>query len=444
MLSDFLQERPADAKIICGKIIDAARAREAARKARELTRRKGVLEGAGLPGKLADCQEKDPALCEIYIVEGDSAGGSAKQGRDRKFQAILPLRGKVLNVEKARFDKLITSEQITTLITALGTSIGPDFNVEKLRYHRIIIMTDADIDGAHIRTLLLTLLYRQMPQLVERGHIYIAQPPLFKIKAGKDERYLKDEEEETAFMIELATLNARVENTNGSSIESSSLRSLAKQWRIARSVLRRMARSTDDAVLHAILNGVSIDVSSAQSAQTSADALKKVLAAERNIEVKIANNDEGLPIIKVERLHHGNIKTTVLDSIFTAGPDYQLIANTASTIASQVQVGAIVKRGEGDKQKEMPVDSFAQAIDWLHSEAEKSLNSKQRYKGLGEMNPMQLWETTMDPKVRRLMRVQIEDAIAADEIFMTLMGDEVEPRRKFIETNALLADNIDT
>ncbi len=443
MLTDYLQERPGDAKIICGKIIDAARAREAARKARELTRRKGVLEGAGLPGKLADCQEKDPALCEIYIVEGDSAGGSAKQGRDRKFQAILPLRGKVLNVEKARFDKLITSEQITTLITALGTSIGPDFNVEKLRYHRIIIMTDADIDGAHIRTLLLTLLYRQMPQLVERGHIYIAQPPLFKIKAGKDERYLKDEEEETAFMIELASLNASITNLNGSSIESGTLRALTKQWRVARSVLRRMARSTDEAVLHAILNGVAVDVSTAQAAQTSADALRVVLASERNIEVKIASDAQGLPVIKIERLHHGNIKTTVLDTLFTKGPDYQLIANTATTIASQVQPGALVKRGEGDKQKETTVDSFAQAVDWLHNEAERALNSKQRYKGLGEMNPSQLWETTMDPKVRRLMRVQIEDAIAADEIFMTLMGDEVEPRRQFIETNALLADNID-
>jgi DNA gyrase subunit B len=443
MLSDYLQERPADAKIICGKIIDAARAREAARKARELTRRKGVLEGAGLPGKLADCQEKDPALCEIYIVEGDSAGGSAKQGRDRKFQAILPLRGKVLNVEKARFDKLITSEQITTLITALGTSIGPDFNIEKLRYHRIIIMTDADIDGAHIRTLLLTLLYRQMPQLVERGHIYIAQPPLFKVKAGKDERYLKDEEEETAFMIELATLNANITNTSGVSIESGSLRGLVKQWRIARTVLRRMSRSTDEAVLHAILNGVAIDVSNADAAQSSANALRLVLAGERNIEVKTAVDTEGFSVIKVERLHHGNIKTTVLDSVFSRSPDYQLIANTASTIASQVQPNALVKRGEGDKQKEIHVDNFAQAVDWLHAEAEKSLNSKQRYKGLGEMNPSQLWETTMDPTVRRLMRVQIEDAIAADEIFMTLMGDEVEPRRQFIEANALLADNID-
>lgn len=443
MLSDYLQERPVDAKIICGKIIDAARAREAARKAREMTRRKGVLEGAGLPGKLADCQEKDPALCEIYIVEGDSAGGSAKQGRDRKFQAILPLRGKVLNVEKARFDKLIGSEQITTLITALGTSIGPDFNIDKLRYHRIIVMTDADIDGAHIRTLLLTLLYRQMPVLVERGHIYIAQPPLFKVKAGKDERYLKDEEEETAFMIELAALNASITNLDNIRIDSSTLRVLIKQWKVARGVLRRMARTTDEAVLHAILNGVVIDVSHITAAHTSAEALKNSLASERNITVTVDTDEHQLPIIKIERLHYGNIKTTQLNTAFTRTLEYQLIANTAATIASQVRIGAMVQRGEGDKQKHTTVDRFAQAVDWLHSEAERSLSSKQRYKGLGEMNPSQLWETTMDPTVRRLMRVQIEDAIAADEIFTTLMGDEVEPRRRFIETNALLADNID-
>ena len=442
-LTDYLQERPADAKMICGKIVEAARAREAARKAREMTRRKGVLEGAGLPGKLADCQEKDPALCEIYVVEGDSAGGSAKQGRDRKFQAILPLRGKVLNVEKARFDKLISSEQITTLITALGTSIGPDFNIDKLRYHRIIIMTDADIDGAHIRTLLLTLLYRQMPLLVERGHIYIAQPPLYKVKAGKDERYLKDDEEEAAFMIELASLNANITATNGTVIESSTLRTLAKQWRIANSIVRRMSRHTDAAVLNALLNGVALDLSDATQAQASATSLAKALANERNIEVKPTVNAESEPIILIERLHHGNIKSTVLNRDFVASSDYQLIANTAATIASQVTTGAVVTRGDGDKQKTSTVDRFADAMVWLHAEAEKALNSKQRYKGLGEMNPSQLWETTMDPKVRRLMRVQIEDAIAADEIFTTLMGDDVEPRRQFIEQNALTADNID-
>ena len=442
-LTEFLQERPVDAKIICGKIVEAARAREAARKAREMTRRKGVLEGAGLPGKLADCQEKDPALCEIYVVEGDSAGGSAKQGRDRKFQAILPLRGKVLNVEKARFDKLISSEQITTLITALGTSIGPDFNIDKLRYHRIIIMTDADIDGAHIRTLLLTLLYRQMPLLVERGHIYIAQPPLYKVKAGKDERYLKDDEEEAAFMIELACLNANIESSTGVKIESVTLRTLAKQWRIANSIVRRMSRHTDSAILNALLNGAVLDLSDETQARASVTALAKSLASERNIEVKSGTNAEAEPIIIVERLHHGNIRTTILDRHFVASSDHQLIANTARTISSQVGQDSKVSRGEGDKQKQSTVNSFQEAMIWLHAEAEKALNSKQRYKGLGEMNPMQLWETTMDPKVRRLMRVQIEDAIAADEIFTTLMGDDVEPRRQFIESNALSAENID-
>lgn len=443
MLTDYLQERPADAKIICGKIIEAARAREAARKAREMTRRKGILEGVGLPGKLADCQEKDPALCEVYIVEGDSAGGSAKQGRDRKFQAILPLRGKVLNVEKARFDKLISSEQITTLITALGTSIGPDFNIDKLRYHRIIIMTDADIDGAHIRTLLLTLLYRQMPMLIERGHIYIAQPPLFKIKAGKDERYLKDEEEEIAFMIELATLNAKITNIDNTVIDSNTLRTLLKQWNIASSILHRMARNADEAVLYAILNGVIIDIQDMIAANRSVDSLKQALSKEANLHIKVDIDDHNLPFIIIERLHYGNIKTTVLDKAFVRNPDYQLIANTSLAIASQVHIGAMVYRGEGDKQKQCTVNNFSQAVNWLHSEAEQALHSKQRYKGLGEMNPSQLWETTMDPSIRRLMRVQIEDAIAADEIFTTLMGDEVEPRRKFIESNALLANNID-
>lgn len=445
-LTEYLQERPIDAKIICGKIVEAARAREAARKAREFTRRKGVLEGAGLPGKLADCQEKDPALCEIYVVEGDSAGGSAKQGRDRKFQAILPLRGKVLNVEKARFDKLITSEQITTLITALGTSIGPDFNIDKLRYHRIIIMTDADVDGAHIRTLLLTLLYRQMPLLVERGHIYIAQPPLYKIKAGKDERYLKDDEEEVAFMIELACLAARLVPSDSSglpAIESATLRTLAKQWQVANTVLNRMARSIDSAVLKAILNGVAIRLDSQESATQSAIELQKALNESQNIQVHATENADHEWQLKIDRLHHGNIKTTVLDKIFIQTNDYQLLANTASSISKLVPDGSTVFRGEGDKQKQKTVTGFDEAIAWLKNEAERALNSKQRYKGLGEMNPSQLWETTMDPAVRRLMRVQIEDAIAADAIFTTLMGDDVEPRRLFIETNALSAANID-
>ena len=445
-LTEYLQERPNDAKIICGKIVEAARAREAARKAREFTRRKGVLEGAGLPGKLADCQEKDPALCEIYVVEGDSAGGSAKQGRDRKFQAILPLRGKVLNVEKARFDKLITSEQITTLITALGTSIGPDFNIDKLRYHRIIIMTDADVDGAHIRTLLLTLLYRQMPLLVERGHIYIAQPPLYKVKAGKDERYLKDDEEEASFMIELATQAAKIIPPADSElpiIESSTLRTLAKQWQIANGVLNRMARTTDQAVLKVILNGVEIKIDNQSDATQSASNLQLGLLEFRNMSVHAVSTPEGRWEIKIDRLHHGNVKTTILDQAFVSSNDYQLLSNTAASIAKLVPPGSTVSRGEGDKQKQSVVNGFGEAVLWLRGEAERALNSKQRYKGLGEMNPSQLWETTMDPAVRRLMKVQIEDAIAADAIFTTLMGDDVEPRRLFIETNALSAANID-
>jgi len=446
-LESWLLENPNDAKALCAKIVEAARAREAARKAREMTRRKSVLEGAGLPGKLADCQEKDPALCELYIVEGDSAGGSAKQGRDRKFQAVLPLRGKVLNVEKARFDKLISSEQIATLITALGTSIGPDFNVDKLRYHRIIIMTDADVDGAHIRTLLLTLLYRQMPELVARGHVYIAQPPLYKVKAGRDERYLKDEHEEAQYMLQLALKDAEVIPAAGAEpIRGDALAELARQYVLADAVISRLARMMDEAALSAIAQGIAIDLSDAERAQASARVLHDALqdpALPHQVEV-VADYDAVAEKhrVVVRRKHHGNIRVSVFDADFVRGADYGVLANSAAIFQGLIGPGAVVARGEGDKRKELAVDDFRAAMAWLRGEAERGV-SKQRYKGLGEMNPEQLWETTMDPTVRRLLRVQIEDAIAADEIFTTLMGDNVEPRRAFIETHALSAGNID-
>jgi DNA gyrase subunit B len=446
-LETWLLENPNDAKALCGKVVEAARAREAARKAREMTRRKSVLEGAGLPGKLADCQEKDPSLCELYIVEGDSAGGSAKQGRDRKFQAILPLRGKVLNVEKARFDKLIASEQITTLITALGTGIGPDFNLEKLRYHRIIIMTDADVDGAHIRTLLLTLLYRQMPQLVDQGHIYIAQPPLYKVKAGKQERYLKDELEETQFMLGLALDNAEVIPATGQdAIRADALAELARQYALAEAVLNRLSRFMDEAALNAVIGGVSLNVDNEQAAEQSAQALAQalhnpLLPGVVEVKAQLDTKTEKYKIM-VLRNHHGNIRATQFDEEFIRGNDYAVLATASETFRDLVGEGALVARGEGEKRKEFGIQSFGQALNWLRAEAEKGV-SKQRYKGLGEMNPEQLWDTTMNPAVRRLWRVQIEDAITADEIFTTLMGDQVEPRRDFIETHALQASNID-
>jgi DNA gyrase subunit B len=446
-LETWLLENPIDAKALCAKVVEAARAREAARKAREMTRRKSVLEGAGLPGKLADCQEKDPALCELYIVEGDSAGGSAKQGRDRKFQAILPLRGKVLNVEKARFDKLIASEQITTLITALGTSIGPDFNVDKLRYHRIIIMTDADVDGAHIRTLLLTLLYRQMPQLVERGYIYIAQPPLYKIKAGKDERYLKDEVEESSYMLTLSLKDASlVPQAGAEAISGAALTELAKQYVMADGVIARLSRFMDESTLSAIVGGATVELETDELAKASAARLQAsledpLLPNQVEVTPEYHQGSERYRLI-VRRKHHGNVRVTVLDPDFTSGADYGVLARAAATFQGLVGKGAMVARGEGDKRKESMVADFREAMQWLRAEAERNV-TKQRYKGLGEMNPSQLWETTMDPKVRRLLRVQIEDAIGADQIFTTLMGDHVEPRRAFIETHALQAANLD-
>jgi DNA gyrase subunit B len=441
-LTDYLLENPVDAKIICGKIVEAARAREAARKAREMTRRKGVLDGMGLPGKLADCQEKDPALCEIYIVEGDSAGGSAKQGRDRKFQAILPLRGKILNVERARFERLLTSNEILTLITALGTSIGKEeFNVEKLRYHRIIIMTDADVDGAHIRTLLLTFFYRQMPEIVERGHIYIAQPPLYKVKLGKEEQYLKDGVELDAYLLKVALKDAKLETgVEGKILQGEALETLARQYILANNVVDRLSNWMDIEALRAMANGLILNLDSLELAQVCAIELKSVL---HDAEVT-AEFDERTDkhILRVSRMHHGNVKSSMISADFVHGADYEVLSTAGMTFKGLVGSEAVIKRGEGEKQKESRVEDFRQAMAWLIVQAENAVG-RQRYKGLGEMNPSQLWETTMDPTVRRLLRVQIDDAIEADRVFTTLMGDEVEPRRAFIENNALRAANID-
>ncbi|KAF3997001.1 DNA topoisomerase (ATP-hydrolyzing) subunit B [Glaciimonas immobilis] len=443
-LNDYLQEKPNDAKIICGKIVEAARARDAARKARELTRRKGVMDGLGLSSKLADCQEKDPALCELYIVEGDSAGGSAKQGRDRKFQAILPLRGKVLNVEKARFEKMLSSEQITTLIATLGTSIGPDeFNADKLRYHRIIIMTDADVDGAHIRTLLLTLFYRQMPQLVERGHIYIAQPPLYKVKHGKDERYLKDDVEEVQYMMQVALNDASLIPSQGADpISGPALTELVRQYNTANAIITRLTRAIDGAALTAIMTGVTLQLDNAENAEISAKALTKEIGDPAVTVIVKSDELTDKHQLRIQRMYHGNVKASIIDSDFAASSDYKVLCNAAATFKGLIAPGAMVRRGTGEKIKEFAIADFHQAMAWLRDEAERGV-SKQRYKGLGEMNPSQLWETTMDPTVRRLLKVQIDDAIAADQIFMTLMGDDVEPRRAFIELNALQAGNID-
>ncbi|HSH97536.1 MAG TPA: DNA topoisomerase (ATP-hydrolyzing) subunit B [Methyloradius sp.] len=442
-LAEFLQENPIDAKIICGKIVDAARAREAARKAREITRRKGVMDTMGLPGKLADCQEKDPALCELYLVEGDSAGGSAKQGRDRKNQAILPLKGKILNVEKARFDKLLSSQEITTLITALGTGIGKDdFSVEKLRYHRIIIMTDADVDGAHIRTLLLTFFYRQMTELVERGHIYIAQPPLYKVKQGRDERYLKDEHELDEYLLQSALKGAELlTKEGGETLTGDPLSAIAKQMVLTEAVIRRLVSLYDESVLRAlqdIPDIAELDLNSKEGAEKAASQLRPLLG-HTGSEVIVGFNQETESYrLEVNKYVHGNLQCCVIDSDFLGSGDYRQISRISIMLQGLIGPGALIKRGE----KEQSVSTFKAALDWLLGEAKHNLGI-QRYKGLGEMNPEQLWETTMDPKVRRLLKVQIDDAIAADEIFTTLMGDQVEPRRAFIENNALGVNNLD-
>jgi len=459
-LSDFLEERPIDAKILCGKIIEAARAREAARKAREMTRRKGVLDGMGLPGKLADCQEKDPALCEIYIVEGDSAGGSAKQGRDRKFQAILPLRGKILNVEKARYEKLLASQEIITLITALGTGIGKasaesgksssdDFDPAKLRYHRIIIMTDADVDGAHIRTLLLTFFYRQMPELVEAGHIYIAQPPLYKVKSGKEELYLKDGPALNSYLLRIALNHASV-TTGGAqprTLEGEELGKLAYMHLAAESVIERLSAFMDAEALRAIADGVQIKLDTLEEAQACAPILEAKLRelTTTGVPAEVAGEIDPIsenPVLRISRHHHGNIKSSILTQDFVRSNDYAALSVEAQHFNGLLSEGAKATRGEGEKAKSEKVGDFRQAIQWLLSEAERT-TSRQRYKGLGEMNPAQLWETTMDPNVRSLLQVGVGDAIEADRVFTMLMGDEVEPRRNFIEANALRAGNID-
>ena len=437
-MSAFLLEKPNDAKIIVNKIIEAARAREAARKARDLTRRKGVLDGMGLPGKLADCQEKDPALSELYLVEGDSAGGSAKQGRDRKFQAILPLKGKILNVEKARFEKLISSQEIATLITVLGTGIGKDeYNPDKLRYHRIIIMTDADVDGSHIRTLLLTFFYRQMPELVERGHIYIAQPPLYKIKQGREERYLKDDLEMKSYLLGNALKDAALYPAmDAAPIQSEALGLIAKQYFLAEAVIDRLTHYIAPEASHALLILPTLSLADAEQAQKSAQLLEAASAGV--IKVTVDRDEQDELRLRLEKLYFGNYSISYLDQDFLKGGDYKQIRQTADSLEGLISATAYVTRGE----QKRGVSSFKQAIEWLLEEAKRGL-SIQRYKGLGEMNPEQLWETTMFVKNRILLKVRIEDTIAADEVFTTLMGDLVEPRRAFIEKNALGAKNLD-
>jgi DNA gyrase subunit B len=444
-MRSFLLEKPAEARIIVGKIIDAARAREAARKARELTRRKGALDGLGLPGKLADCQEKDPAQCEIYLVEGDSAGGSAKQGRDRRFQAILPLKGKILNVERARFDKLVSSQEIVTLITALGTGIGKDeYSPEKVRYHRIIIMTDADVDGSHIRTLLLTFFYRQMRELVERGHIYIAQPPLYKVKQGKTEQYLKDDHELNQYLLGLALQGSEI-RSGECVVSTEALGSIAREYLLAEAVIRRLGRVIPKEVLEALLEVPEVTLETEQEAEGVAQRLNDILSVRQEGEshgaITLQHEVDDLTgnfRLRILKTDHGVVHASFMDSEFLTSGDYERIKAVAHLFQGLVKAGAMVRRGE----KGMAIKSFPEALRWLLDEARRGI-SLQRYKGLGERTPDQLGKTRRNPEPRRLLRVQIEDAIRADEIFTTLMGDEVEPRRQFIENNALGVTNID-
>ena len=446
-LQDFLLEHPQEAKAIVAKIIEAARAREAARKAREMTRRKGALDVAGLPGKLADCQEKDPALSEIFIVEGDSAGGSAKQGRDRRTQAILPLKGKILNVEKARFDKMLSSAEVGTLITALGCGIGKDdFDLAKLRYHRVIIMTDADVDGSHIRTLLLTFFYRQMPELIEHSHVYIAQPPLFKVKRGKQEMYVKDEAELDAVLLNSALESASLHvNASAPPLQGPGLEGLARQYTDVQSIIKRWSRRYDDRLLEQLIYLPEVrtqDFDRPDWLRGWAAELGCRLSAlddvTRNYSVEVRESADHGARITVRKTEHGIPSSRYLPREFFESAEYRQIAHLARTLAGLIGEGAFVTRAN-ERQE---IGSFKEAMKWLFDQARKG-QTIQRYKGLGEMNPDQLWETTINPQTRRLMQVKIEDAVAADDIFTTLMGDQVEPRREFIEKNALSVMNLD-